>query len=51
MRLVANSILKLPNQSRLSDTRFAREQYDLAIAFIRSLPSTEKDLNFFITPD
>jgi hypothetical protein len=38
VRLVADALLECPGEARLSNPRFATEQYDMTLAGLRSLP-------------
>ncbi len=51
MQLVCDTVLKLPNQSRLPDPRLTRDQYDLAFTRLRSLPPAEQYLHFLVSAD
>src|SRR5262249_61931327 len=51
VRLLGEPLLDSPRQPRLADARLTGQQHDLTFTTLRSLPSAQQQLNFFLAPD
>ena len=51
MRLRSNAFQHCSRQSRLADTRLARDQHHLAVAGLCLQPAPHQQFEFFVSPD